>query len=388
MDIKTEGYIPTLDFINVQVDAVAKVKISTVPEMMELAMKNFLNKGPNEIIKDLQDSLQGNMREIIGTLSLKDISTNRDEFGNQVQKKAMTDMQKLGIEIISCNIQIVEDENGLINDMGMDNTSKIRKDAAIAKAEADRDVQIKQAETDKEANDARIKAELEIAQKNNELEIRKAELKKTADTKRAEADAAFEIQKQEQRKTIETTSTNADIAKREREIELKQREVEVTEQALDAEVKKKAEAEKFKQQQEADAKLYVRTKEAEAKKGEVERESEALKTKAEAEKFRQKQEAEAIKAKGDAEAEAIRAKGLAEAEAINKKAEAMKKYGQAAMMEMVVNVLPEIAKNIAEPIAAIDDCDWRRFSWCYRYGRECSSHNGKSNGICKRIYRY
>ena len=131
MDIKTEGYIPTLDFINVQVDAVAKVKISTVPEMMELAMKNFLNKGPNEIIKDLQDSLQGNMREIIGTLSLKDISTNRDEFGNQVQKKAMTDMQKLGIEIISCNIQIVEDENGLINDMGMDNTSKIRKDAAI-----------------------------------------------------------------------------------------------------------------------------------------------------------------------------------------------------------------------------------------------------------------
>lgn len=354
VDIKTEGYIPTLDFINVQVDAVAKVKISTVPEMMELAMKNFLNKGPNEIIKDLQDSLQGNMREIIGTLSLKDISTNRDEFGNQVQKKAMTDMQKLGIEIISCNIQIVEDENGLINDMGMDNTSKIRKDAAIAKAEADRDVQIKQAEADKEANDARIKAELEIAQKNNELEIRKAELKKTADTKRAEADAAFEIQKQEQRKTIETTSTNADIAKKEREIELKQREVEVTEQALDAEVKKKAEAEKFKQQQEADAKLYVRTKEAEAKKVEVERESEALKTKAEAEKFRQKQDAEAIKAKGDAEAEAIRAKGLAEAEAINKKAEAMKKYGQAAMMEMVVNVLPEIAKNIAEPIAAID----------------------------------
>lgn len=354
VDIKTDGFIPTLDFINIQVDAVAKVKISIEPDMMALAMKNFLNKTSIEIITDLQDSLQGNMREIIGTLSLKDISTNRDEFGNQVQAKAMTDMKKLGIEIISCNIQNVEDESGLINDMGMDNTAKIRKDAAIAKAEADRDVQIKQAEADKESNSARVKADLEIAQKNNELEIQKAQLKKIADTKRAEADAAFEIQKQEQRKTIETTSTNADIAKREREIELKQREAEVMEQSLDAEVKKKAEAERFKQQQEADAKLYIRTKDAEAKKVEVERESEALKTQAEAEKYRQQQEAEAIRARGEAEAEAIRAKGLAEAEAIDKKAEAMKKYGHAAMMEMIVNVLPDIAKSIAEPISAID----------------------------------
>lgn len=372
VDIKTDGFIPTLDFINIQVDAVAKVKISVDPEMMALAMKNFLNKDSADIIRDLQDSLQGNMREIIGTLSLKDISTNRDEFGNQVQAKASTDMKKLGIEIISCNIQNVEDESGLIKDMGMDNTAKIRKDAAIAKAEADRDIAIKRAEADKEANDARVKADLEIAQKNNELDIKKADLKKAADTKRAEAEAAFEIQNQEQRKTIETAHTNADIAKREREIELKQREVEVMEQSLEAEVKKKAEAEKFKQQQEADAKLYIRTREAEAKKVEtereaealkiraearkveMEREAEALKIKAEAEKFAQEQEAQAIKAKGAAEAEAIKAKGIAEAEAIDKKAEAMKKYGQAAILEMIVNVLPEVAKSVAEPIAAID----------------------------------
>ena len=196
--------------------------------------------------------------------------------------------------------------------------------------------------------------EKEIAQKNNELEIRKSELLKQSETKRAEAEAAYEIQKQEQRKTIEQASTNADIAKREREVELKQREVEVMEQALDAEVKKKAEAEKYKQQQEADAKLYIRTKEAEAKKVEMEREAEATKTRAEAEKYKQEQEALAIKAKGEAEAEAIRAKGIAEAEAIDKKAEAMKKYGQAAIVEMLVNVLPEVAKSVAEPMTAID----------------------------------
>lgn len=290
----------------------------------------------------------------IGTLRLEQVCNDREQFGNQVQEKASVDMKKLGIEILSCNIQDVIDESGLIKDMGMDNTAKIRKDAAIAKAEADRDVEIKKAEADKEANDARVKADLEIAQKNNELEIRKSELLKQSETKRAEAEAAYEIQKQEQRKTIEQTSTNADIAKREREVELKQREVEVMEQALDAEVKKKAEAEKYKQQQEADAKLYIRTKEAEAKKVEMEREAEATKTRAEAEKYKQEQEALAIKAKGEAEAEAIRAKGIAEAEAIDKKAEAMKKYGQAAIVEMLVNVLPEVAKSVAEPMTAID----------------------------------
>lgn len=354
VDIKTNGYIPTLDFINIQVDAVAKVRVSTEPDLLEKAMKNFLNKDSDDIIKDLQDSLQGNMREIVGTISLRDICNNREEFGNQVQKKASVDMSNLGIEIISCNIQNVEDESDLIKNMGMDNTAKIRKDAAIAKAEADRDVAIKQAETDKEANEARVKADLEIAQKKNELDIRKSELKKAADTKAAEADAAFEIQKQEQRKTIETASTNAEIAKREREVELKEREVKVMEQSLEAEIKKKAEAEKFKEQQEADAKLYIRTKDAEAKKVEAELEAEALMKKADADKYAQEQEAKAIEAKGQAEAAAIRAKGIAEAEAIDKKAEAMKKYGEAAILEMAFNILPEMAKNIAEPISSID----------------------------------
>ncbi|MCL1948422.1 MAG: SPFH domain-containing protein [Turicibacter sp.] len=354
VDVKTGGFIPTLDFINIRVDAVAKVKICDDPESLKLAMRNFLNKQPETIIDDLQDSLQGNMREIIGTLSLKDVSQNRDEFGNQVHTKAQSDMRRLGIEIITCNVQSVEDESGLIKDMGMDNTYKIKKDAAIAKAESNRDVAILQAAADKQANDARIQAGLEIAEKNNELEIRQAELKKIADTKKAEAEAAFEIQRQEQRKTIETTSTNADIAKREREIELKQREAAVMEQSLVAEIKKKAEAEKYRQEQEADAKLYIRTKEAEAKKVEMQREAEALRIQAEAERYSREQAAEAVKAQGLAEAQAIQAKGLAEAEAIDKKAEAMKKYGQAAILEMIVGVLPEMAKNVAEPIAAID----------------------------------
>ncbi|MBR5048901.1 MAG: flotillin family protein, partial [Erysipelotrichaceae bacterium] len=195
VDIKTDSYIPTNDFINVKVDAIAKVRIDTSAEGMLKAERNFLNKRPEEIAFELQDSLQGNMREIIGTLDLKTINTDRDSFSDQVMAKASKDMEKLGIEILSCNIQNVTDENGLINDLGMDNTSKIKKDAQIARAEADRDVAIAKALADKAANDARVAAETEMAKKNNELAIQKAELKLESDKKIAMADAAYEIQK-------------------------------------------------------------------------------------------------------------------------------------------------------------------------------------------------
>ncbi len=354
VDIKTEQSVPTNDFINVNVDAVAKVRISPTPEGIKLAAKNFLNKRSDAITMDLQDSLQGNMREIIGTLSLKEINTDRDSFSDQVMSKASKDMDKLGIEILSCNIQNVTDENGLIRDLGADNTSLIKKNAAIAKAQADRDVAIAQAEADKAANDARVAADTEIAQKNNELAIRQSELKITADTKQAEADAAYEIQKQAQQKSIETTTVNAQIARAEREAELKRQEVEVTRQKLDADIRAQADAERYRREQEAQADLFRRQKDAEALRYEQEQASEAQKIAAEAAKFAKEQEAAGIAAVGRAEAEAIQARALAEAEGIDRKAEAMKKYGEAAIVEMVMQALPEIAKNVAEPLSRVD----------------------------------
>ena len=354
VDIKTSGYIPTQDFIGVDIDAVAKVRIMTDREGIRLAMKNFLNMNEERICQALTDSLQGNMREIIGTVDLRELCTDRKKFGDEVQTKAQLDMNALGIEIISCNIQKIEDENGLIVALGQDNMSKIKKDASIAKANADKEVAIAEAEARKLANDAKVASDTAIAERQNELAIKQAELKKAADIKQAEADAAYEIQKEEQRKTIEITTANANIARQEREIELKQKEVAVTEQQLEAEIKKKAEAEKFARQQRAEAELFERMKKAEAEKFEREKEADARKAMAEAEMYARMREAEGIKAVGEAEAAAIAAKGVAEAEAIDKKAEAMKKYGQAAMTEMIVNKLPEMAKAVAEPLAAID----------------------------------
>lgn len=354
IDIKTNGFIPTLDFIGVSIDAIAKVRVMTDDKGIKLAMKNFLNMREPQITEALTDSLQGNMREIIGTVKLKELCTDRKKFGDEVQSKAQQDMNNLGIEIISCNIQTIEDEKGLIVALGQDNMSQIQKDASVAKAQADRDVAIARAEAAKAANDAEVASQTEIAIKQNELKIKQAELKKQADIKEAEADAAYKIQEQEQRKSIEIANTNADIAKQEREVELKQKEAEVKEQELTATIRKQAEADRYRVQQQSDADLYKRQKEAEAKKYEEAQDAEAAKIRAEAGKYSKEQEAAGIAAVGKAEAEAISAKGIAEAEALEKKAEAMKKYGQAAILEMVVDKLPEMAQAIAKPLESID----------------------------------
>lgn len=394
IDIKTNGYIPTKDFIGVDIDAVAKVRVLTqrdvtvnakgevvagadankriTTEMANAAMKNFLNMNEDQIRDALTDSLQGNMREIIGTQCLKELCNDRKTFGDEVQAKAQKDMNALGIWIESCNIQKIEDENNLITALGQDNMSQIQKDASVAKAQADRDVAIARAQAQKHANDAQVIAETEIAQKQTELAIKKAELKKESDIKKAEADAAYKIQEEEQRKTVEITTANANLARQEKELELKEREVSIKEKALEAEVKKTAEANKYAAQQKADAEQYERQKRAEAELFEIQRQAEAEKAKSEAERFAKEQAAEAVKAAGLAEAAAVAAKGKAEAEAIQakaeaeaagilKKAEAMKQYGDAARQQMELDTLkvyfeqlPKIAEAVAKGYMNVD----------------------------------
>ena len=322
INVVTEDYIPTKDFINIKVDAIAQVAMEVSNNQVSaVAMRNFLNRKADDVRSMITESLQGNLREIIGTMDLKSICQDKAKFSQEVKQNAEQDMKELGIRILSFNVQNVNDKDGLIDDLGIDNRETIRKTARVAKANADRDVEVASAEAANKASEAKVAAELAIAQRNNDLEIRKAELKIGEDTKKAEADAAYEIQKQTSRKTVEIREQEADIARREKEIELQTKEAEVAEKKLDAEIRKKAEADKYAEMQNADAELYRRQKDAEAQQYEAEK-----------------------------EAAAIRAK----AEALDKKAEAMKKYGQAAILEMIVGVLPDIAKSVAEPLSAID----------------------------------
>ena len=355
VDIKTEESVPTNDFINVDVDAVAKVQVLPDKDGTRLAAKNFLNMTPDEIAMQLQDSLQGNMREIIGTLDLRSLNTDRDGFSDQVMQKAQPDMAKLGIEIISCNIQNVTDREGLIKDLGADNTAKIKKDAAINRAIAERDVKIEVSKADKESNDARVDADTDIAIKNNDLALKRAALKLQADTAQADADAAYAIQQQEQQKTINVKTVEAEIEKTKREQILSRERIEIKQNELAAEIEKKADADKYKVERDAAADLEQRKRVAEAQKYEAEQRALAQNAESDATRYRLEQEAAGIKAKGEAEAYAIQKKGEAEALAMDKKAEAYKKYNNAAVMQMMIEVLPQVVENVAKPISAIKD---------------------------------
>ncbi len=354
VDVKTSSAVPTADYININVDANVNIKVSSDPQLIRLGAENFLNRDTDYIAKIAREVLEGNMREIVGQMTLEAMVNDRKAFAEKVQENAAPDLNRMGLEIVSFNVQNFTDDQNLIENLGIDNTTKIQKKAAIARAESEKEIEIARARAKKEANDARITAETEIAQRNNELAIRQAELKREADTQNAVADAAYEIQQEQQRKTIEITRADANIAASEKAVQLKAKEAEVKERALDADVRKQAEAARYKAQQEADAALYQQKKEAEAERYQREQDAEAQKAEAEARKFAKMQEAEGIAAVGQAEADAIRAKGLAEAEGINAKAEAMKKYGEAAILEMYFNALPAIVKNAAAPLSQVD----------------------------------
>ena len=340
VDVKTSEAVPTNEFINVTVDGVANIKISSDPELLTRASESLLGMSQEELIRLATQVLEGNMREIVGSVGLKEMVQDRQGVAKKVTENVVPDMQKLGIEVVNFNIQNFKDGAGTIENMGIDNVEQIRKNAQIAKANAQRDIAIANANAEQEANAVKVQADKMIAEQNAELAVQQAEMKAKSDTKRAAADAAYSIQQEEQRKTIEVTRTNADIARREKEAELAEKEIALKERQLDAEIRKQADAMKYQAEKEAEAELIRRQKDAEAKRYEAEQQAEARRA-----------EAEALRYAMEQEAEGIRAKGQAEAEAIEKKAEAQKKMGEASIIEMYLKALPEVVAGAAAPLA-------------------------------------
>ena len=359
VDVKTTKTIPTLDYINIMVDSVAVVKISNTDEGLAKAAENFLNRDSDYINAMVVNVLEGNLREIIGGMRLTEIMNDRKTFAAKVQENAMTDMQRMGLDIVSFNIQNIDDDGiGVIENLGIANTVAIQQNAQISKANAEKEIAVAQAEANKIANDARIASETAIAEQNNALALKQASLKTEADTAAAKADAAKGIEAQRQQKAINTEQVNAEIARADREAELKSKEVSVREQELDATVRKQADADRYAVEQRAQADLAQRQRQAEAELYTAQKKAEQIKAQAvadaEAIRVRGQGEADAVRARGEAEAEAAKAKGLAEAEAMDKKAEALRKYGQAALAQQIIGVLPDIIAAASKPIEGID----------------------------------
>ena len=358
VDVKTSEAVPTNEFINVSVDGVANIKISSKPELLNRAAESLLGLRPDAMVTLVTQVLEGNMREIVGSVGLKEMVQDRQGVARKITENVVPDMEKLGIEVVNFNIQNFRDAAGTIENMGIDNVEQIRKNAQIAKANAQRDIAIATAEAQQQANAVRAEAEKKIAVQNAELAVQQSDMQVRSDTKKAEADAAYAIQQETQRKTIEITKANADIARKEKESELADREIALQERKLDAEIRKQADAMKYQAEKEAEAQLITRQREAEAKKYEIAQQAEALRIEAEAHKFQVEQQAAARRAEAEAmryymeqEAEGIRAKGIAEAEAIERKADAQKRMGEASVLEMYLTALPEVVKNAASPLA-------------------------------------
>ena len=384
VDFTSRNEIPTKDAIHVLVDAVANMSISVDPERQAIAASKFAGYSISQIRDIVIPVLEGNIREIISQTNFEDlIRGDKKAFAEKVQENVTPNLADMGIDLTTFNIQNFSDKNGVIRDLGIENIEKIKKEASIAAAKAKAEVAVEQANADKLANDAKVQAATEIAEKQNQFAIRKAELQKQADTEQAKADAAKQIEAENQRREQEIATANANLARQEKEIELQERAVAIKEKALEAEIKKTAEARKYAEQQDADAKLYATQKAAEADLFERQRQAEAAKIEAEkkaeadlalanAEAAAKKALAEAVKAQGEAEAAAEKARGLAEAEAIRakaeaeaegllKKAEAMKQYGEAAMADMQMEAiklyfeqLPAIAKAVGEGYQGVD----------------------------------
>lgn len=375
IDVKTKTAVPTAEYINVRVDSTVAVRVGRSDEMIALAAQNFLNINRDAIASKINDLLEGNIREIVGQMKLTEMVSDRKAFSEKVQNNVVPDLARFGLELVSFNVQNFSDEGGVIDNLGIDNVEQIRKNAAIAKSDAKREIAIAEAENDRAANEAKVNAATEVARKQTEFAVEKAALQERADTAQAKADAAKQIEAENQRKAREIAEAEANLARQEKAIELQEREVAIKERKLEADVKKTAEAQKYAEQQAAEAKKYAAQAAADAALYERERKADAARIEAEkkaaadlalatAQAEAQKKLAEAIEAEGKARAAAAEAEGLARAKAIQAEAEAeakgmlekaaaLKEYGDAARQQMeleTVKVLYEQLPAIAEAI--------------------------------------
>ncbi|NLB90967.1 MAG: hypothetical protein GX786_07095, partial [Clostridiales bacterium] len=322
VDIKTTLPVPSQEYIGVMVDGVANIKIGSDPVSIATAAEQFLGWKQDDIAAVAMQVLEGNMREIIGRMTISELVQNRDKFAQETQRAATADMKNMGLEIVNLTIQNFSDNDGVLDTLAIKNISEKKRDADIAKAEAQRDTLIHESEADHEGYRAKAEAEAQIAEQEKLLELKKAAFRAEQDKAKAIADIAYSLQQETARKELEEQRAAAELMRLQKETELQAQQVQIQREKLNIEIREKAEAER-----------------------------DAARAKAEAELFAAEKAAQAQLVLAQNEAEAIRLKGEAEAKDILSKAEAMKQYGQAAIIEMLVNRMPEIAKAISEPLA-------------------------------------
>jgi len=328
LSIKTPEVL-THGGITIMAEASAQVKIKSDEDSIDRAAEQFLGSG-KEGIRDVAGTiLDGKMRAAIGTMAVEEIFRGRQEFADKVTQSVEAGFTQMGLSLISFALKEISDTQGYLDAMGKPNIAAAKRDAVIAEAETEKEAVIKSSQARKEGEIARLNADALIAKSQWENEAKKAESQVAVNQKKAQADFAYELERFRLNQEIKREEGKVHLIEKEEAIKIGEMEIKRREKELDASVIKPADARKYQ-----------------------------IKAEAEAEEFRIHAEAkgrsEALKLEGVAEAEKIRQKGLAEAETMIKRAQAWEKYNQAAILEMYLQTLPELARAVAEPLSKVD----------------------------------
>jgi len=327
--------------VPVTVKSVAVVKVKSDKESIYSAVEQFFrgatDKTSAEIATQSSYVLVGKLREIIAKMTVEEIYQDKDKFSSEVQENAAISLAEMGLEIKAFTVMSIDDTNGYLVALGRKRISEVKRDAKIAEADAERETVVRTAEANRLGAEAKLLAETQVAEATKEKELKVQAYRKEQETAKAVADSAYQIEENKVKKEVTETELQVELIRKQRETELAEQEALRKEKELEATVNKQADAERYRQERQAEGKKFEQVARAEADAAAVKLEGNAR--------------AESIRAQGQAEAEAIQAKGLAEAEAMMKKAEAFKQYNDAAVIQMLIERLPEIAKNIADPLS-------------------------------------
>ena len=347
IDVQTPE-VYTSKGVPVRVDGVAQVKIKGDDISIATAAEQFLSKTTDEIKSVAMQTLEGHLRAILGTMTVEEIYQNRDAFASKVQEVAAGDMANMGLGIVSFTIRDIRDTQGYLDALGKPRIAQVKRDAQIAQAEADRDAMIRSAQATQAGQEAKFAADSKIAEAQRDYQSNVAQYQAAVNQKKAEADLAYDLQKFKTGQLVKAEEVQVNIVEKQKQIELQQQEILRRQRELEATVQKPADAERYRVETLANAtKFQLETEAAGA--------ATAAKAKgfasADVSKATGIAEAEANKARGLAEAAVIEAQGKATASAMQAKAESFKQYNEAAVIEMIVRVLPEVAGKISEPLS-------------------------------------
>ncbi|HZE99177.1 MAG TPA: SPFH domain-containing protein [Planctomycetota bacterium] len=343
IDVKTPS-VYSISGVPVRVDGVAQIKVRGEETAIRTAAEQFLSKTPTEVMAIAHQTLEGHLRAIIGKMTVEELYKDRDKFAQNVQSESASDFANMGLQIVSFTIKEIQDDQGYLDALGKPKIAEVKKEAIVGQSIADREATIQSSKNIQAGQEARFLAETAVAQSKRDYEMKQADYQASINQKKAESDLAYDLQKFKSQQAVKQEEMKVLDIEKEQMINIKQKELQAT-------IQRPAEAERFRIQQIAEAAKFQTIAEAEARALSAQNigrgEAEAVKAKGLA-------EAEAVRAKGLAEAEVILAKGQAEAESMRKKAEAWRTYTEAAIAQMFIEKLPELARAIAEPLGRTD----------------------------------